>query len=1165
MTRFTTTGQTWSVTGIAKLLPLLIALALLAGVPAAVSGQQVYDVSFSESTYYVREGTNTDVSITIEVSPQAPFAFNVGFSTSDGTAEGGEDFTHVTETFEVPAGAARHSRLVELLDDRVYEPPESFSVSLTSSDARITLGTTSTDVSIEDDEFIEVALEDEMIIVQEGSAAEVCVVRVGDETVTMASTISFDMHLSFTDTGSALTTGQANPTSVGINSTDAEWCASFTTQDVDQTTDVQFELRRTPLHPRDVILQDPRFATVRVIDPPNCAANGAVTDTSNTDLITECNNLATAKEYLRGTATLNWSDTLAISSWEGVTLSGTPLQVSGLNLGGKGLNGTLATELGSLSSLRKVRLSGNSLSGSIPAEFNNLAFVDEFYLNSNQLSGEIPVLSELGSSLGSTGAIYFSLANNQLSGEIQDIAVPHERMKQLDLSNNNLTGDPATFLEGLQESIEHGPLGLTNIRLSRNSFGNNCIPLSFVEELNDRAKRGNFFGGYDPSAGLQHDFGSITCDRVPFARRPAKDFTDLGLTGPESIWSDGTTIWVSSRAGTLTPNEIRAYDLDSKARDESKDLDNLASNNGDLQAIWFDGNVLWVGDGVYSQVGSFGYIFAYEMDINADRSVGANHGNRLMSLEFDPTGGSSPRGIWSSGNTVWISQSGSGFIGDIHAYVLDINSDGTAGPNHGNRDSSKDFAGVAAEGIWSDGTTLWAANLSDSALHAYNLATKERIENMDFDLDSVPGGGIWSDGDTMWSVSGTDIFAYYMPSNTVGGIFETDTSTRAITDPDDSSPDPDPTDPDKIEVEKCVAEVASNGATNDEVGAITLGDTVSGKWEGGCPSITRGGRLAKYYTLTLPITSGANIALDSHLDTYLVLRSGGLDGTVVEQDDDDGPGNNALIERTLPAGDYTIEATTFYSDGVEAEFTLTVSSAPSVLYEGPVSTVAHRGYAPTGPKLTIKLLPTLPRGTLEITIEDADGFGAGTGPLGGPWADNASAGSVLIALSRSTWVAHDELAVQVRQSGSWTSHKSSDEQSLLSDEGTGGDFSTTLEQLPGLIDSAVDASGLIESLNTLMSSASAPESEPDSSALDAIFTDSHANCVSQVTVPWVAKASDTTGVRVSVPVQLSATDYLSVATSFVSNGEEQALAQLHDLLDTGADTPTCTQPEQSDE
>ena len=68
-----------------------------------------------------------------------------------------------------------------------------------------------------------------------------------------------------------------------------------------------------------------------------------------------------------------------------------------------------------------------------------------------------------------------------------------------------------------------------------------------------------------------------------------------------------------------------------------------------------------------------------------------------------------------------------------------------------------------------------------------------------------------------------------------------------------------------------------------------MGDTISDSWVGGCPSVTRGGRLAKYYTFDLPITTAAEIALDSHLDDYLVLRSGGLSGNIVEQDDDDDP------------------------------------------------------------------------------------------------------------------------------------------------------------------------------------------------------------------------------------------------------------------------------------
>ncbi len=1049
------------------------------------------------------------------------------------------DYTSVSQTINFSAQTTSQVVNVAILDDLVYEPHESFSVNLISTtDTRITLGDTTAEISIENDELIELALDSEMIIVQESSSAQLCVVRSDDGTVTMGSTISFDVHLGFTDSGSALESGQDNPTSVEINANGSEWCASFNTQDVDSTTDVQFELRRTPLHPRDARLSAKTRAIVRVIDPPDCAANGAVTDATNTGLEEDCNDLLTAKEYLRGTATLNWSDSLPIENWERVTRSETPLRVTELNLGNKGLNGTIPSELGQLDRLKKLRLGSNSLTGGIPTELNSLLRTDEFYLNSNRLSGEIPVLSDLGRELGSTAVIYFRLGNNELTGDIQNVQLPTERMKELDLSNNSLTGDPSVFLESIQGSIQYGPSGLTNIRLSQNSF-DTCIPLSFVEELNERAKRASFSGFYDPSAGLQHDFGSITCDRVPFSHRPAQDFEDLP-NWFQGTWSDGTTLWGSN--GT----KIYAYNVKTKSRDTDKELD-VASECAST-GIWSNGSTMWMASW------SPPNICAYNLETKLRET------SKEIPLDAD---NHNAEGIWSDGTTMWVSNWNFGGETKIFAYDFTTKE----------RISGEDFDNLGTNstpgGIWSDGTTMWVSGLYQGEIYAYNLSDKQRDSTKDFDALNSGNSpeGIWSDGKTMWvsNQSPAKIYAYYMPPNTVGGTFETDTSTRLVIDPTDPDPDPDPPDPDKIEVEMCVAEVKAANGAEEVSGGITLGDTITGKWEAGCPSITRGARLAKYYTLTVPIISGVKIALDSHLDTYLVLRSGGLSGSIIAEDDDDGEGNNSLIEQTLPAGEYTIEATTFYSDGVEAEFTLTVTSVPRVLYDGPVSAVAHSGYAPTGPTMTVRLLPTLPRGTLEITINDASGFGAGAGPLGGPWGTASSAGTVMIVLSRSVWLEYDDLKVEVEQAGTWSTHTLSGEESLLADEGAGGDFATTLDQLPALIENAEDASSLIESLNTLMSSASVPAAAPDYYALDSIFTDSHANCVSQVTVPWLVESPETTGVRVSVPVENLAGSYLSVAASFVANGDDQALAQLHDLLDTEQDTPACTKPDSEEE
>ena len=82
-----------------------------------------------------------------------------------------------------------------------------------------------------------------------------------------------------------------------------------------------------------------------------------------------------------------------------------------------------------------------------------------------------------------------------------------------------------------------------------------------------------------------------------------------------------------------------------------------------------------------------------------------------------------------------------------------------------------------------------------------------------------------------------------------------------------------------------------------------------------------------------------------------------------------------------------------------------------------------------------------------------------------------------------------------------------------------------------------------------------------------IFGETHANCVSQVTVPWLTWATQATGVRVSIPLSMSRDAYASLAAAFTAaepgatGGEEPALAQLHDLLATGEDSPECMAPE----
>ena len=127
-------------------------------------------------------------------------------------------------------------------------------------------------------------------------------------------------------------------------------------------------------------------------------------------------------------------------------------------------------------------------------------------------------------------------------------------------------------------------------------------------------------------------------------------------------------------------------------------------------------------------------------------------GQRYAGKDFDTlyaAGNNGPRGLWSDGTTLWVSDRDDK---KIYAYKLSDTS----------RDAAKDFNTLDAAGnqnpagIWSDGTTMWVADRDDDKLYAYNLATKARDAAKDFTTLAAAGNndpyGLWSDGTTMYVV-----------------------------------------------------------------------------------------------------------------------------------------------------------------------------------------------------------------------------------------------------------------------------------------------------------------------------------------------------------------------------------------------------------------------------
>ncbi len=220
-----------------------------------------------------------------------------------------------------------------------------------------------------------------------------------------------------------------------------------------------------------------------------CATRGAaVSDRSNTGLVSDCEALLTARNAMEGTARLNWSVYTPIGQWEGVYLNGTngtPIRVKAIILRRRGLDGTIPAELGQISMLTKLNLHSNDLTGSIPTELGDLSRLERLLLHNNRLTGTIPDLGDLrslemlwlsGKDMALTGSVpawlnemsnleSVSLWGNELSGPIPCLT-GMTSLKLLKLQSNQLNGGVPACLGDLSSTlgslyIHLNPLGGT--------------------------------------------------------------------------------------------------------------------------------------------------------------------------------------------------------------------------------------------------------------------------------------------------------------------------------------------------------------------------------------------------------------------------------------------------------------------------------------------------------------------------------------------------------------------------------------------------------------------------------------------------------------------------------------------------------------------------------
>jgi Leucine-rich repeat (LRR) protein len=122
-------------------------------------------------------------------------------------------------------------------------------------------------------------------------------------------------------------------------------------------------------------------------------------------------------------------------TWYGVTCNPGKSHITGINLYGNNLYGTIPTEIAGLPNLTSLNLSGNTVIGNLPNELTTLTNLTQLVLYNNRLTGSIP--SQIGNL---TKLQVFNLTNNSLSGNIPSSLGNCLSLTDLRLSNNRFAG-----------------------------------------------------------------------------------------------------------------------------------------------------------------------------------------------------------------------------------------------------------------------------------------------------------------------------------------------------------------------------------------------------------------------------------------------------------------------------------------------------------------------------------------------------------------------------------------------------------------------------------------------------------------------------------------------------------------------------------------------------
>ena len=192
--------------------------------------------------------------------------------------------------------------------------------------------------------------------------------------------------------------------------------------------------------------------------------------------------------------------------------------------------------------------------------------------------------------------------------------------------------------------------------------------------------------------------------------------------------------------------------------------------------LWYGNGILWLTVEKYdSGHGNRHYLYAFQQTASSwkllsDKTIRLTHYDHISAGRDN-----SPGGIWSDGETMWVTGH------HLRAYAYNMAT--------GERDRSEEFSvpGTTGKppflpysvgspaGLWSNGKTMWVEGAKRRIVYAFDLQTKARVPSRDYDIVRSPPppspydlfkmitSGMWSDGSIIWVRQGLFNVAYDLP------------------------------------------------------------------------------------------------------------------------------------------------------------------------------------------------------------------------------------------------------------------------------------------------------------------------------------------------------------------------------------------------------------------